>query len=66
VYESLNKINFGAAGGVGIIYLLNTVQRINFDVRFTYGLTNIQKYSEDGKNHTGNLVISMGYSLRII
>jgi len=41
---------------------LNTDQRNNFDVRFTYGLSNIQKYSENGKNHTGNLMMSMGYS----
>jgi len=65
VYDSIKKINVGAAGGIGIIYPLNTNQRISFDVRFTYGITNIQKYSEDGKNHTGNLVISLGYALRI-
>jgi hypothetical protein len=66
VYDSIKKINLGAAGGIGLIYPLSTTQRINFDVRFTYGLTNIQRYSEDGKNHTGNLVISLGYSMRII
>jgi Outer membrane protein beta-barrel domain len=65
VYESLNKINFGAAGGIGLIYPLSATDCINFCVRFTYGFTNIQKYSEDGKNHTGNVVISVGYSRRI-
>ncbi len=66
VYDSIKKINLGAAGGIGIIYPLGGTQRLNFDVRFTYGLTNIQRYIADGKNHTGNLVISLGYSMRII
>ncbi len=66
VYDSLKKINLGAAGGVGIIYLITGTQRINLDVRFTYGFTNIQKYAADGKNHTGNVVLSLGYSMRII
>lgn len=66
VYDSIKKINLGAAGGIGLIYPIGETQRINLDVRFTYGLTNIQKYAADGKNHTGNVVLSLGYSMRII
>ena len=66
IKDSIHKFNIGAAGGVAIIYPLNTAQQINFDVRFTYGFSNIQVYAADGKNHTGSLVISLGYSIKII
>jgi len=34
------------------------------DARFEYGLINIQKYSQDGSNNTGNLLLSLGYAHR--
>jgi Outer membrane protein beta-barrel domain len=63
IFDSIHNFNFGAAGGIGIIFPFGQVQQLNLDIRFTYGFTNIQVYPEDGKNHTGSLVISLGYSL---
>jgi hypothetical protein len=37
----------------------------DFDARFEYGFINIQKYSGDGKNNTGNVLLSLGYDYRL-
>ena len=62
ITDQINSLNFGLTGGAGI------TQKVGFgeiilNLRGAYGLTNLQKYPQDGKNHTGNLLISLGYSI---
>ncbi len=61
VKSSINEVNFGIAGGVGLIFPVTPKASVSLDVRGLYGLTNIQKYAQDGTSHTGNLIISVGY-----
>jgi len=65
VTSSINKLNFGVAGGVGINLPVTGRARVSLDVRGLYGFTNVQKDSEDGTSHTGNLIISIGYSYEL-
>ncbi|HEV2480396.1 MAG TPA: porin family protein [Puia sp.] len=65
VTSDLHKFNFGVTGGIGISQSLGSRCLVFLDGRFEYGLLNIQKYSEDGKNNTGNVLVSLGYSRRI-
>jgi len=65
VYSSLNKINIGLTGGLGILYPISTSQAIILKLKGMYGLTVIQKYSADGKSHTGNLVVEVGYEFKL-
>ena len=62
--KNQHRWNFGVTGGVGIAQDFGK-NRIFFDARFEYGLVNIQKYSEDGKNNTGNVLLSLGYAYRL-
>src|SRR5208283_791611 len=62
VTDSIHRLNAGIQGGVGIAFPVSDLQTLSLEVHGLYGLTNIQKYAEDGTNHTGNLLISMGYS----
>jgi hypothetical protein len=62
VTNSINPVNFGLTGGIGC------TQRVCFgeillDVRGAYGLTLVQKYTQNGSNHIGNLLIDLGYSI---
>ncbi len=66
VASSIHKINFGIAGGAGITFPVMGRTRISLDVRGLYGLTDIQRYAQDGTSHTGNLIISVGYSYELI
>ncbi|HQT92388.1 MAG TPA: porin family protein [Candidatus Kryptobacter bacterium] len=66
VTNSINQVNFGIAGGVGIILPVSTRGCLSLDLRGLYGLTNVQKYAQDGTSHTGNLVVSLGYSYELI
>lgn len=63
--NSINEVNFGIAGGVGIILPVTTRSCLSLDVRGLYGFTNVQKYAEDGTSHTGNLIVSLGYSYEL-
>jgi hypothetical protein len=65
ITSSLHRFNVGVTGGGGIDWKLNDKNKLLFDARFEYGFVNIQKYSEDGKNNTGNVLISVGYAHRI-
>ncbi len=65
VYSSLNKINAGLTGGFGILYPISSSQGIILELKGMYGLTVIQKYSADGKSHTGNLVVEAGYEFNL-
>jgi Outer membrane protein beta-barrel domain len=62
VTDSINRFNVGIQGGVGIAYPFSESQNLSLEIHGLYGLTNIQRYAVDGTNHTGNLLISMGYS----
>ena len=62
ITNQINSVNFGLTGGIGISQTVGFGEVI-LNVRGAYGLNNIQKYSQDGKNHTGNLLISLGYSI---
>ena len=63
VTDSIHRFNVGVQGGVGIAYPVSESQNLSLEVHGLYGLTNIQRYAVDGTNHTGNLLISMGYSI---
>ena len=65
VTSSIKRWNIGVTGGVGLAKPLGTRNRIFFDARFEYGFINIQKYKEDGKNNTGNVLLSLGYAYRL-
>ncbi len=65
VTSSLHVVNVGIAGGVGVILPLTGRASVSLDLRGLYGLTNVQKYAEDGTSHTGNLILSIGYSYNI-
>jgi hypothetical protein len=62
ITDQINSLNFGLTGGAGITQKLG-IGEIILNLRGAYGLTNLQKYSQDGNNHTGNLLISLGYSI---
>ena len=62
VTNSINPVNFGLTGGIGF------TQRVSFgeillDVRGAYGLTIVQKYTQNGSSHIGSLLIDLGYSI---
>lgn len=65
VTSSIKRWNVGVTGGIGIAKPLGTRNKIFFDARFEYGFINIQKYKEDGKNNTGNVLLSLGYAYRL-
>ena len=65
IYSSLNKVNAGLTGGAGIIYPISDSQNLILEVKGLYGLTTIQKYSADGKSHTGNLIVEAGYEFNL-
>ena len=58
VTSNIKRTNFGLTGGVGVGF-----GAISLDVRGAYGLTTVQKYSQDGSSHSGYLLIALGYSL---
>jgi hypothetical protein len=66
VTSSIHEVNFGIAGGIGIILPISGKASLSLDMRGLYGLRNVQKYAEDGTSHTGNLIISVGYSYRLL
>lgn len=66
VKSSINEVNAGIDGGIGIILPVSGRSEISLDVRGLYGFSNIQKYAQDGTSHTGNLLVSLGYSYDLI
>lgn len=61
VTSSLHRMNFGIAGGVGVIVPVTTRGGISLDLRGLYGFVDVQKYAVDGTSHTGNLMLTVGY-----
>jgi hypothetical protein len=64
ITSSINPINFGLTGGIGITQSIGFGE-IFLDVRGAYGLTVIQKNTQDGNNHNGNLLMALGYSVSL-
>tara|TARA_R110001583_G_scaffold38171_2_gene123318 strand:+ start:7022 stop:7798 length:777 start_codon:yes stop_codon:yes gene_type:complete len=62
VTDSINSVNFGLTGGVGYAQGVG-FGHIFLEVRGAYGLTVVQKETENGKSHIGNLLIALGYSI---
>lgn len=65
ITSSIRRFNAGITGGAGLAFPLDARNRVFFDARFEYGLINIQKYSVDGSNNTGNVLISLGWHHRV-
>jgi hypothetical protein len=64
ITSDIKTFNTGITGGFGISRpILNG--EIILDFRGSYGLTNIQKNSINGKNNTGSFVVTVGYSYNI-
>jgi len=62
IKSDINKVNFGLTGGIGLTQGVG-FGHIFLDLRGAYGLTYVQKETENGTNHTGNLLIALGYSI---
>jgi len=58
----INKINMGLTGGAGFTQRL-VFGELVLDVRGAYGLSTIQHNPDNGDNHIGNLLVSLGYSI---
>jgi len=63
IKKDLNTLNIGVTGGAGIINEFETGELL-IELRASYGFSDIQKDPENGKNHTGNLIITLGYRLK--
>jgi len=65
IRDEIKKINAGIAGGGGLDYSFG-ISKIFLEGRFTLGLTNIQTNTEEnGKNHTGSIIIALGYAYKL-
>jgi hypothetical protein len=64
ITSSIKHFNVGVTGGVGLALPFDARNKVYFDARFEYGFINIQKYSADGSNNTGNFLLSLGWSHR--
>jgi Outer membrane protein beta-barrel domain len=62
IKNQIHNMNFGLTGGLGLTQSIGFGEVI-LNFRGAYGLINIQKNSQDGQNHTGNLLVSLGYSI---
>ena len=62
ITSDINKLNFGLTGGGGFSQQISSGE-IFIDIRGAYGLKVIQKLSQNGSNHNGNLLIDLGYAL---
>jgi hypothetical protein len=66
VEDSLNPVNVGITAGLGVGCMLDDNQQIFFDARFQYGFVPLQKDTDnDGESHSGAVVFSLGYMLRL-
>ncbi|MGD0782700.1 MAG: porin family protein, partial [Candidatus Aminicenantales bacterium] len=65
VMASLEKWNFGLAGGGGVIVPAGPGSLI-LEAHFELGLSNIQKdIATSGKNQTGAIIVSLGYEFTL-
>jgi hypothetical protein len=63
ITNDINSLNFGLTGGGGLSQRLSSGE-VFVDLRGAYGLKVIQKLSENGSSHNGNMLIALGYALR--
>jgi hypothetical protein len=64
ITSDINKLNFGLTGGGGFSQQLGSGE-IFIDIRGSYGLKVIQKLSQNGSSHNGNLLIDVGYAIQL-
>ena len=64
VKSDINSFNFGITGGVGFIEKVGKGE-LFLDLRGAYGLTTVQKDSQNGKSHNGYLLIALGYAISL-
>ncbi len=62
IKDSLNTLNVGICGMVGISYSFNKKHTIFIEGGGNYGFMSIQKGSANGKNNTGAGVVTFGYA----
>jgi hypothetical protein len=63
IKEDLKKLNIGITGGVGIVNEFETGELL-LELRGSYGFSDIQKDPANGKNHTGGLIVTIGYRIK--
>jgi hypothetical protein len=64
ISSDIKKFNCGLTGGIGASQNLGN-GNVFINVQGYYGFINIQKNPINGKNNTGALVVSLGYSCKI-
>ncbi len=62
IKSQLHKFNFGIEGDVGFAYAIHR-SKIFIEGGGNYGFLNIQKGTENGKNHIGAGIVRVGYAL---
>ena len=65
IKDQIHKANVGVQGGVSLQLDIHHQGYVFLHAGGNYGFLNIQKYAEDGKNHTGAAVILLGYAIRL-
>ena len=64
ITDQVHRFNFGIQGGIGLEHACGHGY-LYLNVGGNYGLINIQKYAEDGKNNTGAATLAVGYALKL-
>ncbi|GMT46012.1 MAG: hypothetical protein IEMM0006_1844 [bacterium] len=62
VTNDINPVNFGLTGGIGFTQGVG-FGNVFLDIHSAYGLTIVQKSTQNGKSHNGNLSVALGYSI---
>lgn len=65
ITDQINRFNFGIQGGIGLELQCHRGHAF-VEAGGNYGFLNIQRYAEDGTNHTGAATVVLGYAFRII
>jgi len=62
ITDDIKGFNFGITGGVGFSKDI-WIGDIILDIRGAYGITTIQKDTENGRSHIGNVLVAIGYAV---
>jgi hypothetical protein len=62
ISNDVKPFNFGVTGGIGFSQGMG-IGDLSLDIRGAYGLTTVQKDSQSGTSHTGNLLFALSYSI---
>lgn len=67
IKDQLHKTNFGIDGDIGLSYSFGraAAQSVFIQAGGNYGFLNIQKGTDNGKNHVGAAVANLGYAYRL-